>query len=102
MAYINGKKMKQLFEEMMDELYTSATPPISWREINKKYSNTKIQFFRLHHLSQDESEKILDKYVKKFPPYYRNGLRMEWLNYSPTSGKTSTEEELRKELEEKE
>ena len=80
------KALKQS-EKMLNELYTKATPSITWKGVLKKYSGTDINFYEKHYLDAKVAEKILDKYKKLVGKPYANDIGLDWLNYAPTSKK---------------
>lgn len=78
------KKEEKIVIDCLDEMYKASDPPITWKQIEKKYSDTGVEFFKLHKIKQADYERIKEKYAKKLPNGYSKSFEMDLLNYSPT------------------
>jgi len=80
---ITEKKAKELGKACLNEMYKASTPPISWKEILKKYSGTNKQFFLKHEISGKDYNRIKAKYEKKIDIWKRD-LAWLLLDFAPT------------------
>jgi len=79
------EKATKVVEECLDEMYQHSKPPISWKEILKKYGGKKhSEFYLKHVISEEDYNKIKAKHQKKLHKMYHRSLDMELLNYAPT------------------
>jgi len=76
-------KVEKIARKMMNELYTNSVPRTTWNQFVKKYSDTKIKGYNKHKIKRETAERILEKYKKIVPSYYRNSLAALWLSYGP-------------------
>jgi len=81
---LTNKEAAKIFIKCLDEMYRKSTPSITWEEIVKKYSNTTKPFFMKHSLSEQDYNRIRDKYSKKLTAYQKRQLDWCLLGYSPT------------------
>jgi hypothetical protein len=82
---MNDKKAKQIFIQCIDELYRNSNPSISWEEIEETYADKpRSEFYMKHKINEDLYDKIVEKYKKKLPLFYRRQLSWFLLDYSPT------------------
>jgi transcription-repair coupling factor (superfamily II helicase) len=79
------KKEEKIVRDCLDEMYKASNPPITWKQIVEKYSDTGIQFCRLHKIKEEDYTRIKEKYKKKLSKGYHKSLEMELLNFAPTS-----------------
>ncbi len=77
------KKEEKIVIDCLDEMYQASKPPITWKEIEEKYSGTGIMFCRLHKIAQEDYDRIKKKYKKKLGRGLHVSLEMELLNYAP-------------------
>jgi hypothetical protein len=66
-------------------MYKASTPSITWAEIKKKYSDTGEIFYDKYSLSEQDYDRIKDKYSKKLNTFYRRKLDWFLLDYAPKS-----------------
>ena len=79
---MDKKKVAKLTEQCLDELYRNSEPPITWKEVNEKYSGKDL-WWRNHKIVEATYTKIVDKYARQIPKAYLNSFYMELLNYAP-------------------
>jgi|GEM_PF-3302220 len=70
-------------EACLDELYRESTPSITWEQIKKKYSGTKIQFYLAHFLPEAKYVTITNKYRKLGGAKWVRDLEWALLDYAP-------------------
>ena len=78
------EKAKINTEKCLNDMYKKSTPSITWKEILKRYGNTKIEFYRKHEITEEQYDKIRDKYIKKIPKWLQTSFLMSLLDFSPT------------------
>lgn len=83
--YMTNSKALKIFEACINELYMNSEPPITWQEINEKYSgDERSSFYMKHCISQKLYDEITSKYKKQLPEYYKRQLSWYLLDYAPT------------------
>ena len=80
---ITEKKATELGKACLDEMYKASTPPISFKEILKKYGGTKKQFFLKHEILKKDYDRIKAKYQKKLGKRWAKDLAWLLLDFSP-------------------
>jgi len=80
-------KMKQdvkLIEQCLDEMYRNSEPPLTWKQVNKKYSGKPdSKFYSKHRITEDKYEQIRDKYMKKLSKLGQSELSWILLDFAP-------------------
>ena len=85
MVTLSKEKASKVVEDCLDEMYRNSKPPITWKEILKKYGGKgQTEFYLKHAISEEDYEKIKAKHQKKLHKLYHNSMDMELLNYAPT------------------
>jgi len=87
MSYMSKKKAAEIIDECLDELFRTAKPSFTWKEIHEKFAGTRVPIWKISYLSEKAYDKIVEKYKKKLTPTYRSSLSWELMNYSPTCNK---------------
>ncbi len=81
---ITEKKALEIGQECLNEMYKASTPPITWKQVIKKYAKTNTRFFLKHKISEKDYSRIKSKYLKKIGKYWANDLGWLLLDFSPT------------------
>ena len=82
---MNDKKAFEIFEACVNEMYENSTPPTTWKDIKEKYGNKeRSNFYLRHSISEQDYNRIKNKYAKKLDTFYRRKLAWFLLDYSPT------------------
>ena len=61
---ISMVKALKIVEACIDEMYRNSTPPISWKEVLKKYGGTHKPFYENHTITEEKYVEIKEKYAK--------------------------------------
>ena len=97
MVITSEEKASKVVEECLDEMYQHSKPPITWKEILKKYGGKgQTEFYLKHAISEEDYNKIKAKHQKKLHKLYHRSLDMELLNYAPTFGRDNDDKGKRK------
>jgi hypothetical protein len=85
--WTSKKRVKEIIEACLNEMYQNADPPITWDEYKKRYANTGIQGFKKHYLDEKKCNEIWKKYEKQVPRLHQTAFNFEILNFAPTGVK---------------
>ena len=80
---ITQEKALKLGESCLNEMYKASVPPISWKDVKKKYGGTKTEFFLNYELSEKDYDRIKAKYAKKMGKFWSRQLEYLLLDYAP-------------------
>lgn len=93
---MNKRKVIEIIEHCLNEMFLSAEPSYSWDKVKKRFGKTSIPVYRISYLPEDKYMEIIQKYKKKLPKIERNSLSMTCLNYAPTCNRNDvlTDDEI--------
>jgi len=82
---MNDKEALKIFESCVNEMYENSVPPTTWKDIKNKYGGKdRSEFYMKHSLSEQDYNRIKEKYCKKLDLFYRRKLAWFLLDYAPT------------------
>ncbi len=81
---MNDKQAMKIFEDCIDEMYRNSSPPITWKELNKRYRDTKKTFYDKHRITETRYNCIKESYSRQLNNYYQRHLDWFLLDYAPT------------------
>jgi len=81
---MNDTEALKIFESCVNEMYKNSTPPTTWEDIKERYGGTGMAFVNKHSLSEQDYDRIKDKYVVKLNIFYRRQLNWFLLDYAPS------------------
>jgi len=95
------KRLLELYEKCLDEMYKESVPSITWEQYKEKYGGTDIQGFKYHYLSNERFKEIGDKYLKKINKKDRPSFMMSLVDLSPTCSEKQWKIDTKEKLKEK-